>query len=174
MVKSEGKCHYNHARGLAIKHQHGTRRHDKNHGVLETSSICTLSMLTNTIPTDICQPGDHASKPHTFTSRKMRRVSISTQTYMYRNKSSRPNLHNRLRYVSKCQTGRKGPLQSCHRPSNQNKQGSRRHDKNHAVLETSSICTLSMLTKTIPTDICQPGDHASKPHTFTSRKTMRI
>ena len=39
---------------------------------------------------------------------------------------------------------------------------------------TTSRCALSVITRTIPTDICQPGDHASKPHTFTSRETMRV
>ena len=41
-------------------------------------------------------------------------------------------------------------------------------------ISPNSNSTLSALTKTIHADICQPGDHASKPHTFTSRETMRM
>ena len=64
--------------------------------IIYVSSNCLCSQKT--IPTDICQPGDHASKSYTFTSRKTTRVRQALRhTYIYRNKSSRRHLHNRLR-----------------------------------------------------------------------------
>ena len=41
-------------------------------------------------PTDICQPGDHASKPHTFTSRKTMRISTRTLGYIYFLRTTNP------------------------------------------------------------------------------------
>ena len=136
MVKPEGQYQHNNATSLAIK--------TPARAALPRQKTCYFGNIIylypfgahKAPPTDICQPGDHASKPHTFTSRKTMRISTRTRRYKYL-------------YV-----------QRTHRPAQL--RGPRFRAKSKTP---TSSWTLSALTKTIPTDICQPGDHASKPLT---------